>query len=462
MRIRTLILAALLMVSCGSAAPPAVVPGDPPKHVFLIVVDTLRADHLGFQGYSRDTSPFLDRLARDSAVFEQAYSASSNTLESVFAILGSVSPVSGDLYREGVPAGLVSLQGAFAGEGFKTLAVIGNPWLKYHERFFAEGFGYYHFVNQERGEAWGVNTTLDTTETVLESLDTRFDPAGRNFFYIHYLDPHDVYAAPEDFGFHRGSTPDPRPLAHVLSGENDVHEMQQADPASTARPIPAPGAAESVEFLEAAYDSEIRFVDGQLERVYEKLEALGVLDQSLILITSDHGEEFLEHGLLKHGFHLYEETLRVPWLLHGPAHVRPGRAEHPVSGIDVAPTLLDLAGVDVPSTMLGRNVLVDSAIAPVFFSSHFLNQDLRGMRSGRFKVIEDRRASTWELYDLVADPGELAALDLATHPAWPEVKSEYERTMALYSEPPGEGERLEAPVMDDETREQLKSLGYVN
>ena len=95
---------------------------DPPA-VFLIVVDTLRADHLGFHGYSRDTSPFLDRLARDSAVFEQAYSASSNTLESVFAILGSVSPVSGDLYREGVPAGLVSVQRAFAGEGFKTLAV---------------------------------------------------------------------------------------------------------------------------------------------------------------------------------------------------------------------------------------------------------------------------------------------------------------------------------------------------
>jgi len=119
-------------------------------------------------------------------------------------------------------------------------------------------------------------------------------------------------------------------------------------------------------------------------------------------------------------------------------------------------------GVPVPETMLGRNVMAEGAAPPVFFSSHFLNQDLRGMRSGRYKIIENRRTGAWEFYDLVADPEEKSPLDPATHEAWPAVKADFDRTMMLYGESPGGSERREPPVLDEETREQLKSLGYVN
>lgn len=459
---KPVLVVALLASACRGSGPPAPLEGPPPRHVFLIVVDTLRADHLGFNGYARDTSPFLDGLAPDGAVFEQAYSASSNTLESVFAILASASPISGDLYREGVPAGLVSIQRAFADAGFDTTAVIGNPWLKVHEGFFADGFARTTFVNQERGETWGVNTTEETTDTVLSLLDGPFDPAARSFFYVHYLDPHDIYASPQDYGFYRGQPPEPRPLAHVLSGEGEIHARLEADPEFTGRPTPAPRAAEFVEFLEAAYDTEIHHVDRHLGRIFEKLEQLGALDESLILITADHGEEFLEHGLLKHGFQLYEETVRVPWLLYGPAFVRAGRDTRPIGGVDTAPTLLDLAGIPVPPTMLGRNVLADAESPPVFFSSHFLNQDLRGMRAGSYKLIEDRRTGAREFFDLRADPQEKQALDPATHEAWPAFTAVYERMMALYGAGSVGDERLAAPVIDEETREQLRSLGYVN
>ena len=452
----------MAMALCaGCAGDPGPVEGaGPPRHVFLVVIDTLRADHLGCYGYNRRTSPTIDRLAREGVVFENAVSTSSNTLESVISLFTSTTGLTTKVYHEGIPARYESLQVLFAAGGFNTLAVIANPWLKYHEGFFSAGFGHYKFINDERPDYWGANTTKQVTDKVLQFLDQGFDPDGRNFFYVHYLDPHDAYRSPVEYGFTEAPRPDPVPLVHVYSGEEAIQTRaaEQPDYHEMATPHPLPPGL--LDFFIAAYDEEIRYVDEQLTRILEKLQGMGVLEDSLIIVTSDHGEEFMDHGLLKHGFQLYRETVEVPLIVHGPRFLRPGRERRVVSAIDIAPTMLGISGIAVPDHMLGTNLFAEPNGEPAMFCTHFVNQSKRGMRYGRWKVVEDLHEDTMEVYDLARDSRETSDLSDDLPPEWPDVWSRYQQALKRHA--PRESEpRRDSPEMDEETREQLKALGYV-
>jgi len=174
---------------------------DVPKHVFFIVIDTLRADHLGCYGYKVPTSPTIDRLAREGILFKNAYSTASSTVESVFSFFTSNVTLYNQVRGKDFLLNFPSLQKCFKSAGYNTLAVISNPWLK-TQVYLKDGFSHFEFVVGGSWKQSGMhNTTNKVTQTTLDFLQNKFNPNEKNLFYIHYLDPHAPYRPPVDYGF---------------------------------------------------------------------------------------------------------------------------------------------------------------------------------------------------------------------------------------------------------------------
>jgi arylsulfatase A-like enzyme len=439
---------AALLLACGCedakrASPPW--PGPGPKHVALIVLDTLRADHLGLYGYDRPTTPELDALGARGVVFDHAFSTSPSTLESVTSLFtGTAALVDPDQ----LPA-LEAIQTLFKEAGFATHAVIANPWL--FSALFQEGFD--HHWN---GTDWGPNTTESVARMARKQIEMSAESGRRGFFCFHFLDPHDPYEAPERVGFYEGRPILRRLPLHKLSGEKRLTDRYEAT-GFLGKPTPAYLTDDELRFLEAEYDEEIRFLDRHLAAVVEAFEAQGMLEDTLIAVTSDHGEEFMDHGLLKHGFQLYDELVHVPLVLHWPNGLEPGRRDTLASGIDLPTTLLTAAGIDVPAQFQGFDLLAEErGEAPVPLRTHFVNQRQHGFRTLRHKWIRDHGNAQTEVYDVVADPEErtpirdpetLAALEAL----WRTVESRY----ALEPASPAT-----VSPMPDEVRKRLEALGY--
>ena len=297
-------------------------------NVVLVVVDSLRADHLGLYGYAAPTSPFLDSLDADAVIFERAWAPSSYTSQSVAAILTGRLPSSGGstglLEAEPSPAA-VSLQRHFRRAGRRTGVVSSQPLLR--RRAFTSGFEDIQVAGLD--ESWAAT---EVTRRALDSLDTIGDESF--FFYLHYSDPHQPYAPPADLltRFTDGDGGDPAGI--------DVPEMQAAIERGDVTADDA-----RVDALTAAYDAEIAAVDRGLEELFAGLEQRDLLAETLVVITASQGEELLDHGWWGHAWTLFEEVLHVPLLLIGPG-LAPGRVTEPVSLVDLGPSLLIAAGLD--------------------------------------------------------------------------------------------------------------------
>lgn len=434
--------------------------------MFLIVIDTLRADHLGCYGYKVSTSPTIDRLAKEGVLFNNAYATSSNTLESTFSLFQATTALTNKVHTllpdQTLSLSVTSLQQHLKQQGYTTIGVVSNPWLRWHADYFRDGFTHFKFAG---GRAWGVfNTTELVTQTVQDFLANKLDRQGKNFFYIHYLDPHDPYRPPVNHGFFKGNPPQPPGLIYVVSREAEVKNKYKEDPTYSGIPIPMQLSENDLNYYVSQYDGEIRHVDFHIGKLIETLESMKILDDSLIIITSDHGEEFSEHGLYRHGFQLYDETVRVPlifyWKNNLDVHVR----DEIVSGIDIAPTIMDFCGLDLPSTMLGSSLLSKKKDEPILFCTHFINQKQRGMRMGKWKLIENVAAGEIMVFDMEHDPGERQNL-------FPDSLQEREQLLKAYKQllakhavkmEDAEVKRPQQPsAMDDETREQLEGLGYL-
>jgi arylsulfatase A-like enzyme len=374
----------LLSLGCQKKA-------DVPQHVFLIVIDTLRADHLGCYGYKVPTSPMIDRLAKEGVLFNNAYATSSNTLESTFSFFQATTALTNRVYtllpEHTLSLSVTSLQKYLQQAGYNTLAVVSNPWLKLHQEYFRDGFTHFRFVQSNK---WGVlNTTDLVTHTISDFLESKLDRSGKNFFYIHYLDPHDPYRPPVNYGFFQGNPPQPPPFIYAISGEAEVKTKIKKDPTYSGIPTPKQPSDNNFNYIVSQYDGEIRHIDFNVGKLIETFESMKILDDSLIIITSDHGEEFLEHGLFRHGFQLYNETIRVPLIFYWKNHLDTQVRDVIVSGVDIAPTIMDFCGQDVPASMLGSSLLRKKNDKPILFCTHFVNQNQRGMRMGKWKLIEN-------------------------------------------------------------------------
>jgi arylsulfatase A-like enzyme len=369
-------------------------------HVIVVVVDTLRADRLGAYG-GPDQSPRIDALAAAGRLFRSGRGASSWTWPSTTSILTGLYP-NGHGVQDDAHCLLLerfdTLPELFMRAGYTTGAFITNPLIatdnNFHQGF--ESFAYLPGLTaralNERVRAW-LEGTRGTTR----------------FAYLHYFDPHMPYAPPPEYWPAEVSGPvftaeeEARLHKHVHDGGG----MHDVDPE-----LAAPWLARS----RRLYDAEIAYFDTAFGELLDLLGEHGVLDDALVAFTSDHGEEFLEHGYLAHGPQLYEETVKVPLILTGfgrsvlPAAV----VEAPVETIDIVPTLLRITGVDGPAYPLPGRSMLESPKGPAFAQSfHGMEPDRpgylekRSIVSGTWKLIHTPAIDRVELYDLQADPREL-------------------------------------------------------
>jgi arylsulfatase A-like enzyme len=435
--------------------------------VVLISIDTLRADALGCYGYSRDTSPVIDRLAAEGVRFEQVSSSTTWTLPAHVALLTSLpDAVHGVVWdTERLDGHRVTLAEALGAHGYETFGVFTGPYLQ--PRFgFAQGFDHYVdatlfdkglegpevLVASERGR-----TTPGALREVERFLNGR--DGGRPFFvFLHLFDVHPDFDPPEPYR----SLFDPGYEGDV-TGTDVFH-----DPA-IHRGMPA----RDLDHLRALYDGEIRYVDERgVGGLLELLAEHGHLDDSLVVVTSDHGEEFFEHGEFGHRKNLFETTLRIPLIVWRPGVLPPGAVvEEPVRIIDVMPTILDVLGQPQSPEGVGASLLplIDAPPGAARERPNYAGivgggLHLEAVRLGHEKVIMDFESGRWSYYDLGLDPSEQAPVRAAATPAVTRAVEAFQdlrrRALALRdSLPRGPQQPVE---IEPELREHLRALGYAD
>ncbi len=312
---------------------------EPTRGFILISIDTLRADHLGAYGYSRDTSPFLDSLAARGTLFERAVVQYPSTLTSHMSIFTGLYPQE----HEVLPPSTVlsdeieTLPEIFQRHGYRTAGHTEGG-------FMAGGYGFARGFDEFTDSAYGSDT--DVERTVGRGLDfLRSLEAEDSFFlFLHTYAVHDPYEPPERY--RSLFWPGEAPRVADSSGEflRQVNKGEQEVPEETLR------------YYEAQYDATIRYVDEVLQEFVGELEAMGLLEETTLVITSDHGEEFGEHGKVAHT-QVYPECLVVPLLIVHPGQNTGSRVPDLVETVDFAPTLLELAGIEASDAISGNSLV---------------------------------------------------------------------------------------------------------
>ncbi len=420
-------------------------------NVLVLLVDTLRADHLGCYGAQPSPSPNLDRLATRGVVFEHATAQAPWTMPSVATILTGLHPRShgvvawpfskpAALPENGstvLPEVLPTLPAQVAMAGITTVGVSSNPMVS-RTTNFARGFE--TFVEF----AWDAerDSTARADEVNTAFLRWLRRNRGHRFLgYLHYMDVHEPYWPPAEFRPPAPAGVRPTVARGRLSGIAERINWSGAPPLADVE----------VQHLRNLYDGGIRFWDVELQRLLDGLAGLGVRDSTIVVVTADHGEEFQEHGKLTHGPDLYDELLHVPLVVAGPG-IAPGRVADQVQGIDVFPTIAALLGVQAPAGLPGVDILTRREPRPAFSETSIgivngRSGKLVSLRTGEWKLIQTPATGRMELYDLAHDPKEredrfaaapegaaLAAELAAWQPPAPPVVSATEATPKLERE----------------------------
>lgn len=314
----------------------AIEPAKPPRapdsfNIVVIALDALRADHLGCYGYKRNTSPFIDKLATEALVFEQAFSCSSYTRESVTSIWSGRLPARLGAFgwNTRLPPKTPCLGSFFSDAGYKT-AVVSNQPAVISETFTRHAaFDEVLSLNKK----WVSRTGPDLSKVALELAGKWADQ--KFLMYMHYLDPHADYRPPDETYFRFTKKRPDNPPHFGTIRENFSQWIDEGF---------GPGDVRFDDF-QLRYDAEIAHSDIAVEVFVKGLEKLGILDKTLVIITSDHGEEFLEHGYLEHSWTVNRESIHVPFIIWAPALFKPQRIESPISLADLLPSLLSMADI---------------------------------------------------------------------------------------------------------------------
>jgi arylsulfatase A-like enzyme len=463
-----------------------------PRNVILIVIDTLRADHLSCYGYARATSPSIDRLAAEGALFERAIVQKPSTSPSVATILSGTYPYTHGIYtvRDWLPDKVLTLPEMLRSRGMRTGGVVTNVNLS-RAFNFQQGFDDYIEVGTTEGPSDSAPATKAALEWIEENRDEPF------FLYLHYLDPHAPYTPPPPFrGTFDGDAlsdryhgPEP-PIGPTYLGE--IHKESVIENGSR-----------DVDLYVQRYDEEILYVDSAIGRLLERLRVLGLEESTLVVLTSDHGESLGEHKFFfGHGHVPFEDNVRVPLILWYPPGVAGGqRVGTIVESVSIVPTVLDALRVDYPVRFEGpslwRHLPAGAGAdreAVAFIEVRKTKETLmNSIRTDRWKLIHNPAGidlardplrvrvllnpgrlerlwwaahdgpavkRVWELYDLQADPGEVH--DLARER--PEIARElWTRLAGWLALAPAErtSRRVKLEDLSPAEVETLRSLGYV-
>lgn len=486
---------ALLAADRTSDAGAAVGAPRPATNVVVVLIDTLRADHLGAYGYQRRTSPSFDRMAADSVVFDRAVSQAAWTKPAVASLMtGSYVHKHGVMSnRDALGPELPTLAEQMRSHGYRTAAFSSNPWIT-PEFHFDRGFE--HF---ESGRAMGVQLTnmyrlLMRVQRAMRRFGLRADvtdlvfwtPAGEKspsnsrrdelmtdavvgwlgrhaadpfFLYVHLIGPHDPYDPPPAYAemfrdpkwgdVPRRTVPPPR-VQSIFD---------------TAEPLDEVGLASLV----AQYDGAIAYSDMLLGRILEALDSLQLRDRTLLVVTADHGEEFYEHRNWRHGNQLYDEVVHVPLAFRLPGNLAPGRRGDAAMIVDIFPSVF--GALDLPlelRKLSGQNLFsADRGVGRPVFSEHWR---FEGGRYVSRMVFQDglkmtdtedagRGQRLVELYEIPKDPREKDNLLAGSTPIRGRRGEEMKTLLTGFAQ---NAPAMAAPVVDVDrsTEERLRALGY--
>jgi arylsulfatase A-like enzyme len=464
--LRALLPLALALGCQGESGPPSQgeSPASPPN-VVVWLVDTLRADHLSCYGYERETSPRLDALAADGVLFEDFHVHANWTLPSVASLFsGRYPPIFGEAFDVTVPDDLVPLSERLSDAGWRTAGF--TTTIATAAAFgFDRGFDLYRELDAEAGEAArrmrrGPDFDADrVVDAALGWLDDAGDDAGdggRPFLlHLHSVDPHVPYEP------HAGSADFRRPYDGALDGLTEtLRDAMAADHEFSP---------EDVAHLVDLYDGEIAYNDAQLGRLVDGLTERGLLEDTLLVVLSDHGEEFFDRSTHGHGHrNLHAELTAVPLVMHWPAGLPGGaRVDGLVRGIDLLPTLLELLGLPPAEGVDGDSVAeaarsgasVAGRDAPLFAHRSKEGLDVMALRTAALLYHADPTGLSAGLFDLREDPG--AEHDLREeHPG----REDGPRSILMdWLRARGRrdaGER-QGVALDAETQAALRALGYL-
>ena len=435
----------------------------PPRrpNIVLIVIDTLRADHVGCIGNPRGLTPAIDALAAGGVVFRRAYAQSSWTKPSIASLL--TSRYQSDHGVIGFESQLaereITLPEVLRDNGYATGAFVANPVLR-DDMGFAQGYEHYEVAG-----AWDVVDVRTREWMNMHAVRWVRQALPRPFFlYLQYMEPHVPYRPTAKFAmvFEDRPWPDLRLLNRTLGRNLPLSPEMLAD-------------------AKDVYDAEVAEADRRVGVVLDALRGAGALDDAIVVVTADHGEEFVDHGGLLHGSTLYEEVIHVPLVFVATGGARGVGVDEPVELIDVAPTLLDLAGVPASPSFRGRSRRIvvrargirgwvealaarwSSDRAPAFSelakSSFDLHPDpdpaamRRAVVHGVEKAIVAGDGSR-SFYDLAVDPAEQSPDALS-----PAARDDLQTLLTGFARPLAPSE---SRPIDDTTREQLRALGYVD
>jgi len=402
---------------------------DKSMNLILLTIDCLRADHLSCLGYSKKTTPNLDDLASTGLLFSQAISVGPSTSPSFIAIHTSTYPLmhGGELH---ISDSRLTLAQALKEHGYHTAAFHSNPWVSSHYNYnkgfntFDDGIKQWKAVQKPRAlvnqpswtgrvltplaQLYKMTMASNIYGNLFSNAQTLNGKAiswleknpGNSFLWIHYMDAHEPYLPIEG--------------AHFLKS----YHLTQLD--KKARYFPSPISANELNELVNIYDLKISYVDKMIGSLLKALDKKGILHNTFIIITADHGQQFMEHGRYgHHSSHLYDELTRVPLIIAGPGLTRKA-IEQQVSQIDLAPTVLDMLNIRKPKAFVGDSLLrtEDKAEAITEADTGVLQRDIMvtkpklnvsrrkiSVRTGKYKYIYTE-AQQDELYDLENDPRE--------------------------------------------------------
>jgi arylsulfatase A-like enzyme len=362
----------------------------------LVIIDTLRADRVVPSDPSCEIAPFLGSLAADGVSFQRAYSTSSWTAPAVVSVLTGAYPArhgvergaflaGGILGQEVIPEDLRLLPEILREHGYRTFGITANGHLA-PEFGFSRGFDRYRCVGFSDAPA---------LMTVLSEWAPEIRSARPYFLWLHLLDPHTTYT-PRDPWFSKR-----------LGDASQRTELEEVAPASRYAKLGVTAGSDALAYVETLYDSEVSFAD---DVVREAFALLAVGPRDLVVVTSDHGEEFLEHGGFGHGATLYEESLRVPLILRYPGARHAGlQVATPVSLVDLLPTLLEALRIEVPVQSQGVALALNSVPArpaPVY-AALMRSKQVTAVIDGDWKLIQQHEPEVaTELFRLDQDPRE--------------------------------------------------------
>ena len=431
-------------------------------NIVLITIDTLRADHLSCYGYERKTSPNIDKIAQNGFIFKNAMAPSSWTAPSVASLCTSLYPISHGMVhgiadtinnQEILSENITTLAELVKAYGYCTFGVVSNSHL---DKKFGFGKGFDYFKCLPFLPASYVHETIDSwADTIKKSK--------KYFLWVHYFDPHwpywpyqpreswlDKYLAEmqdRDMDYKRSL------IKKILSGKHHA-----------IAPLLTQNHPMALFLLKALYDSEINHVDSYVGTLIEKFN----LDtNTLIIITSDHGDEFLEHGNIGHGKNLYRETIRIPLIIKLPERTSGKITEQPVNLVDIMPSILYILGITPPEHSAGSSVFTRNELkkfslreekSPHTFAELDLKNSLKTIITPEWKYIYDYHNKTEQLYNLTTDPFEQKDMSNNTSTVTRKLREQlFNWVSHSIKYPP----TIQPSQLSPEEKEKLEELGYI-